>query len=146
MEGKFKYAMDEFPTYNLKLLSPESKTLKRYSVKEINRVVLAGADTSLSGNDSTYFETFGKHKLFYRQLTFGDVKIYDERFFNVNEANGQVYPTITVIYNAKTYKVHSSKNLQLLLYSFGMKEFAPVNKCSLTDIIRNLNRPNTIRN
>jgi hypothetical protein len=104
VEGDFKYAMDEFPTYNLKFLSPVKKVIKRYNVKKINRLVLAGSDTSLSNKDSTYFETLGEHKLFYRQLTFGNIKIYDERFFNVNEVKGLIYPLITVIYQDKNIR------------------------------------------
>jgi hypothetical protein len=146
VDGDFKYAMDEFPTYSLKLLSPAKKNINRYSVKEINRLVLSGSDTSLSNRDSTYFETFEKHKLFYRQLTFGDIRIYDERFFNVNESKGVVYTLLTIIYQGRTYKLNNSKALQSLLYSFGMSQFATVNKLSLPDIIRNLNGLLKIKN
>ena len=92
IKGVFEFAYWEFPTYNLKLYSPEDKMVKRYSVRKIKTVVLSGSDGWLSNKDSTYFIVHDKSRYFYRQLTFGKgFQLYDG-FFNVDEYVGMVTP------------------------------------------------------
>ena len=88
ISGVFKYAFWEFPNCSLKSYSSKNKMVKRYRIRQISKVVLAGSDTWLTKKDSTYFIVYGKWKQFYRQLTFGkNLQLYDG-FFNVDEYVG----------------------------------------------------------
>ena len=90
INGDFEYAFWEFPTYNLKLLSPGEKVLKRYYITKIKKVVLSGSDRWLTNMDSTYFIVHDKCRHFYRQLTFGkNFQLYDG-FFNTDGYVGLV--------------------------------------------------------
>lgn len=90
IKGDLEYSFWEFPTYNLKLLSPDEKVIKRYYITNIKKVVLAGSDRWLTNMDSTYFIVHDKCKHFYRQLTFGnDFQLFDG-FFNTDGYLGLV--------------------------------------------------------
>lgn len=104
--GIFRYDFWEFPNYNLKSFSKGGKGLKRYRIKNIRKVVLAGSDTTLTSKDSTYFAVLGKNKGFYRQLTFGPIKVYDN-FFDVNEKKDLIKPLFFVEANNQYYELNS---------------------------------------
>lgn len=108
INGTFQYADMEFPTYNLKLFSPDGKLLKRYKSNVIKIVALVGCDTTLSTRDSTYFKTLDKSKVLYRQLTFGSIEIYDY-FFNVNEQNGLIRSPILIKTNNQLIEFNSEE-------------------------------------
>lgn len=94
--GIFQYALWEFPTYNLKMFTSDGKMIKRYSHTEIKNIVLAGSDSVLSRNDSTYFTVFDGSPYFYRQLSFDkDIHVYDW-LFNVNERPGLLYRALLI--------------------------------------------------
>jgi hypothetical protein len=104
IKGDFKYATLEFPTGNFKYYSNAGKVIKRYKESQIKSITLAGSDTTLSKKDSTYITVIGKLSFFtssfYRQLTFGPIKIYDQ-LINVNERHGLVYSDLAVLENNK---------------------------------------------
>lgn len=106
--GIFQYDFWEFPNYNLKLFSENGKGLKRYKIINIESVVLAGSDTTLTNKDSTYFKVLGKHKGFYRQLTFGSLEVYDN-FFDVNEKKNLIKPLLFVRFNNQLHEFNSSE-------------------------------------
>lgn len=104
IKGDFKYATWEFPSGNFKYSSSAGKVVKRYKESQIKSITLAGSDTTLSKKDSTYITVIGKLSFFtssfYRQLTFGPIKIYDQ-LINVNERHGLVYSDLAVLENNK---------------------------------------------
>jgi hypothetical protein len=107
--GVFQYAYLEFPTPNFKLYSDSGKLLKRYKLSAIKSITLAGSDTTLSDKDSTYFMRLGNAS-FYRQLTFGMIRIYDP-LINVNEKKGLVYSDLAVEENNSIKVFHVEDHL-----------------------------------
>lgn len=76
IQGTFEYAADEFPTYNLKSFSNDSKVMNRYKNKDLQIIVLAGSDKDISHKDSTYFFVFKDSPKFWRQLSFNkDIQV-----------------------------------------------------------------------
>ena len=79
--GVFEYADMEFPGFNIKSIDRATgRVLKRYQVKEIQEVVLAGHDSAFNNMDSTYFFNITGNTRLFRQLTFGKTKLYDNLF------------------------------------------------------------------
>ncbi|HUZ60796.1 MAG TPA: hypothetical protein VMU83_18640 [Hanamia sp.] len=109
IKGVFEYAYFKFPVCNFKLYSDSGKLIKRYKISEINKVVLAGSDTTLSKKDSTYFIRIGKSSL-YRQLTFGAIEIFDP-LVNVNESPGLISSNTAVLENNKLKEFYSEKKI-----------------------------------
>jgi len=139
INGDFEYAFWEFPTYNLKLLSPSEKVLKRYYIPNIKKVVLAGSDHWLTNMDSTYFIVHDKCRHFYRQLTFGkDFQLYDG-FFNTDGYIGLV----TNYFLVKTKKGFIEFNNSDKLTKWLKEKFPNKIKwnegITIQDIIRQLN-------
>jgi hypothetical protein len=95
--GIFQYADMEFPDFNLKLFSDDGKKIqKRILLKDISEIVLLGHDPGLNDMDSTYFKKLGNHHRIYRQLSFGDTKIFDN-LFTVDENPGRIGNQFAVI-------------------------------------------------
>jgi hypothetical protein len=140
IKGNFKYADMEFPSFNLKYYENGSK-MKRYMLSKIKEAVLEGSDTSLTKNNSTIFvKLFEKDNFLYRQLTFGDIKIYDEVFL-VNENKGVVTKKLVVSYQGKKYKTESDKELLSLINKLHPDLFKPSREnISRQEIIRRLNK------
>ena len=111
VSGFFVYADMEFPTYSVKRVdSATRKTKQRIFMKDIDRMVLVGHDSALTRNDSTYFRKFsGREKLF-RQLTFGDIQIFDN-LFSVNENPGRVGTQFMILHGATTIYVGNKSQL-----------------------------------
>lgn len=110
--GNFQYAELEFPTYNFKHLDSANKLLNRFKFSKIRSAKLAGSDHYLSNRDSTSFvKLFAKDKTLYRQLTFGDIQIYDQLFV-VDEEPGAIGRCFIVIVDGKKYTM---KNIDALL-------------------------------
>lgn len=138
INGVFEYAEMEFPTYNLKSYNPNGKLVKRYKLKQINKVVLQGSDTTLSKNDSTYFVRLDSTEALYRQLTFGRVKIFD-KYFNVNERIGVIKSSESVIeVDGKRFQCNSEeKFLHAIRESL---PFLDTHNCkSSADVVRLVN-------
>ncbi len=115
--GIFQYDWLEFPVANFRYYSDSGKILHHYKVKDIKSIILLGADSCLFKRDSTYFVRMGKsdllHKSLYRQLTFGEIKIYDP-LINVDEQKGMIYYELSVLEDGKL-KTFSNQN-DLLKY------------------------------
>ena len=110
IRGIFQYADLGFPSNYFKCYSESGSLLAKFKESEIRKLTLAGADTSLSRKDSTYFVKFGKSSL-YRQLTFGSILIYDP-LINVNERLGLLYADFLVVQDM--YKKDFLTDRQLL--------------------------------
>ena len=109
IKGVFQYAYWEFPTPNFIYFSDSGKLLMRYKTSLLESASFEGSDTTLSKKDSTYFKRIGKSSI-YRQLTFGEIKIYDP-LINVNERPGLVYSDLIVLENNKPKIFHSENDI-----------------------------------
>ena len=136
--GIFQYDFWEFPGYNLKSFSKNGKGLKRYRIKNIKKVVLLGSDTMITNKDSTYFEVLGRPKGFYRQLTFGPIKVYDN-FFDVNEKKDLIKPLFFVKVNNQYYELNSKDKFIKWLKTNYPKRIKWNEDITLQQIIRQLN-------
>ena len=136
--GIFQYDFWEFPNYNLKLFSENGKGLKRYKIKNIESVVLAGSDTTLTNKDSTYFKVLGKHKGFYRQLTFGSLEVYDN-FFDVNEKKNLIKPLLFVRFNNQLHEFNSSEKFIKWMKANYPNKIERAKNITLEQIVRQLN-------
>jgi len=138
VSGIFEYAEMEFPTYNLKFYNSDGKLVKRYKLKEINKVVLQGSDTTLSKNDSTYFVRLDSAGFLYRQLTFGRVKIFD-KYFNVNERIGVIKtPESMIEVDGKRFQCNSEE--KFLHVAKDSLPFLDTHNCkSAVDVVRLIN-------
>ena len=114
VNGTFEYADMEFPTYNLKEIGQNGKVIKRFKLKEVDKVVLAGADRLLTTRDSTYFFSLNRSARLFRQLTFGGIEVYDQ-LFSVNETPGLVGQDLLIRYKGKQYYTHSDKEFISLI-------------------------------
>lgn len=132
IEGNFQYAGG-----NLKSFSENGKLIKRYKIKDIKKVVLSGSDTTITNKDSTYFKVLGMHKRFYRQLTFGSVKVYDN-LFNVNEKKDAVGYFLYVKHKNKLIELDSENFIKWLKGNYPNKIKWNEN-ITIQDIIRQLN-------
>ena len=137
--GTFEFAYWEFPTYNLKLYTTTGKMIRRYSIRKIKTVVLAGSDGWLSNKDSTYFIVHDKSKHFYRQLTFGnDFQLYDA-FFNVDEYVGMVTPYFLIKTKGKFVELKHVKDLINWLRENEETKIKWNSEITVQQIIRQLN-------
>lgn len=136
--GIFQYDFWEFPSYNLKSFSKNGKGLKRYRIKNIRSVVLAGSDTTLTNKDSTYFQVLGKHKAFYRQLTFGQIEIFDN-FFDVNEKKGLIKPLLFVKVNNQYHELDSKNKFIKWMQTNYPDKIKWRKDITLEEIVRQLN-------
>ena len=139
IEGTFEYAFWEFPTYNLKLLSPKGKVVKRYYISDIKKVVLAGSNDWLTNTDSNYFIVHDKCRHFYRQLTFGnDFQLYDG-FFNTDGYVGLVTNYFLVKTKKGFIEFNNSDKLKKWLKEKYPNEIKWNEDITIQDIIRQLN-------
>lgn len=136
--GIFQYAFWEFPTPNIKSFNEKGNLINRYQEKEIKSIVLAGADSTLSAKDSTYFKTLDKSKSLYRQLTFGPLEIYDY-FFNVNEVHGLIYSLILVKVDNQLYTFKSYNKFISWIHANYKDKIKWKKDITVKDIIRQLN-------
>jgi hypothetical protein len=111
VSGTFEYATWEFPTFNLKLYNDYGDLIKRYKISKIDKAVFYGADSSLTNADSTTFVRLNNRAYFFRQLTNGPVKIYDD-LFNINERPGLIKSGLLIYYQDKVYKTDSKEQLK----------------------------------
>jgi hypothetical protein len=139
VKGRFQYADLEFPSFNIKYY-PDSVKKKRYFISKIKIAILDGSDTSLMGKNSTVFiKLYENNKIFHRQLTFGDIEIFDPLFL-VNEKPGLVSEDLTVLFKGKKYKTHSDKELVSLLNKLRPDLIPTFENKSRQEIIKKLNR------
>ncbi len=140
VKGSFKYSDMDFPSFNLKYYQNGIKK-KRYMLSKIKEAILEGSDTSLTKKTSTVFIKLSeKDKLLYRQLTFGDIEIYDPLFL-VNEKKGLVTENLIVLYEGKMYKTSSDKELVYLINKLHPNLFQTNREnVSRQEIIRQLNK------
>jgi hypothetical protein len=111
--GIFQYTDIGFPSNYFKSFDESGALVAKYKVTDVSSLTLAGADTSLSTKDSTYFVKIGKSTL-YRQLTFGSILIYDP-LINVNERSGLVYADLLVIENSHHQNILTDHQLLRLM-------------------------------
>ena len=141
VKGVFQYAYMEFPVPNFKYYSDSGKLIRRYKVEDIKSITLEGADTSISNLDSTYFVKMDRSSL-YRQLTFGQIKIYDPLIINVTERPGLIYTDLIIIENNVLKKFHSEyKTLNYIEEGLKQKNIQKSFK-SLEEAVRYLNYHN----
>ena len=136
--GIFEYANFEFPTFNLKHYDENGNLINRYKMSRINKAVFYGADTSLIHCDSTYFLKLNNNPYLSRQLTNGEIKVYDD-LFNINERPGLIkISELIVCFQDKVYKVGSEKKFKELI-----QDILPSSKISeessIKSIIKQLN-------
>ena len=137
--GSFIYANGEFPWFNLKYYENGEKK-GRYMFSKIKEAVLKGSDVALTGKDSTLFiRVSEKDKWLYRQLTFGDIKIYDQLFL-INEKKDMVSQKLVVIYQGKKYKTESDQELLSLINKIHPSLYERFKNYSRLEIIRQLNK------
>lgn len=110
VKGVFQYASFEFPTWNLKYFNNQGQLIGRYKSKTIQKVVLTGADKTLTNRDSTFFIVDSKHNWFFRQLTFGQVQLFDT-YFNAGERTALAKPPYLVKADHKEIYFNTDKNL-----------------------------------
>ena len=137
--GDFLYDLWEFPTYNLKLLSPREKVAKRYFIPKIKKIVLSGSDGWLTNMDSTYFIVHDQCRHFYRQLTFGkDFQLYDG-FFNTDGYVGLVTSYFLVKTKKEFIEFNKPEKLKKWLKENYSDKIKWNDKITIQDIIRQLN-------
>jgi hypothetical protein len=139
IKGVFEYAEMEFPDYNLRFYSSsEGSLVSRIKFKEIKSIALAGSDTIIMKNDSTYFFNLRNNNKLYRKLTDGDIEIYDS-FFNVSKKLGLIREDdLVVVYKDQMRAVNSRKELLQLLESYG-RTFQPNDTSTVQAIIKAIN-------
>lgn len=138
IDGVFLYDFWEFPTYNLKNLNKNGKTIKSYRFSNIKKVVLLGSDTLLTNKDSTYFLKPVDEDEFYRQLTFGRIKIFDSKFI-VDEKMGEISDDHIIYADSIVYKTRSERELVALIKKLNPdRQFAKIE--SAQELIKLLNQ------
>lgn len=111
LQGLFQYADMEFPSFNLKLFdSTGSHIIRRIPTKNIQKITLAGHDPKLNDRDSTYFVNIKNKSRLFRQLSFGDTKIFDD-LFSVGENPARLGDEFVVMQDSTTIFASNQKDL-----------------------------------
>ena len=138
--GNFAY--NNFFARNFLSYSKSGKQINKYKYKDVKSIVLLGSDSVISRKDSTFFiKLFDKKDYLYRQLTFGEVEIFDQ-YFNVNYTHGLVGNYLVIRYKGKLYTVGTRKRFTLLIRSFApekIMEFSKEKFLSVTAVIKKFN-------
>ena len=138
IQGSFLYGYWEFPTVNIQLLdSTKNHVQKRIYAKNIQEVVLAGHDTAFSNLDSTWFKKIDEKRRLYRQLSFGETKIFDD-LFSVDENPGRLGSEFIIIQDSVIRHVSEQRNLIKALSKLP-KPLTIEKGQTVQDIIRKLN-------
>ena len=115
LKGMFQYNTFVLADDGFDFFSDSGTThIKKIKEELIEKLTLAGADTSLSNRDSTYFISIKSH--LFRQLTFGIVRLYDPTIY-VNERSGLInsegyfHENVFTIENGKIIRFDAKKDI-----------------------------------
>jgi len=136
LTGTFQYADMEFPSFNLKLFDgTRKKVVKRILTKDIQEITLAGYDPEFNSRDSTYFKRMGKQKRLFRQLSYGETKIFDD-LFSVDENPGRLGNEFIIMQDTTTIFITEQENVIKALLK--LPKAVKVRKDqTILDVIRN---------
>ena len=137
--GIFQYADMEFPGINIKYFDSDTKTInKRIPVREIKEIALIGHDSSFNNMDSTFFVRLGSKSRLFRELTFGETKIFDN-LFSVDENPGMLGNQMAILQDSTLVFVSNPENLSRKLRKLP-KRVIISGTVSTVDIVRFIGR------